>query len=147
MHRLALILLTGCTAMGVAQLRDAAAVSLDAEHVCTVADSGKGPAWYDGEDLCLHYDVAQAEAIVRRYGWGAVLGMLAHELGHAKEGNADERAADRWAGCALAKNGEGMRSTERFLEDYNPGPPAYETTDVRMRDTLSGFNRCTSDAH
>ena len=38
MHRLALILLTSCTAMGVAQLRDAAAVALDAEHVCTVAD-------------------------------------------------------------------------------------------------------------
>jgi len=152
MYRLALLLLTGCHAMGVAQLRDAAAVSLDAEHVCVREGIGDGPAGYSSADRCVRYDPQQESAIVRRYGWGAVLGVYGHELGHAIEHRAgrpsgDERAADRWAGCALAKNGEGTRSTERFLTDYNPGPPMYETTGVRVRDTRSGFNRCTSDAH
>ena len=152
MTRLALLLLTSCTAMGIAQQRDAAVTALAAELVCMVEDGSNGPAWYSPADHCVHYSTAQAEAIVSRYGWGAVLGLYGHEIGHGIEYRAgrdysDERAADRWAGCALARNGEGTRSTERFLADYNPGPPVYETTDVRVRDTRSGFNRCTSDAH
>ena len=146
------ILLTGCTALGVAQQRDAAATALAAELVCFVEDASDGPAWYSTADSCIHYDPAQGVTIARQYGWGAVLGMYAHEVGHAIEhrdgrDHGDERAADRWAGCALARMGESMRSTEAFLTDRNPGPPAYESTDVRIADTVHGFNKCATSAN
>ena len=143
--------LAGCLTMGVSQQRDAAVQALDADQVCFVEDSSDGPAWYDPYDTCVHHDPKQAVIIARQFGWGAVLGMHGHELGHAiehREGGdyRNEQMADEWAGCALARAGESLRSTRAFLEARNPGPPTYETTAGRMRDVAAGYNRCLDEA-
>ena len=152
MTRLAplLLALASCSTLGVSQQRDAAVTALAAELVCFVEDSSDGPAWYDPYDSCVHHDPKQAVIIANEHGWGAVLGMHGHELGHAiedREGRdyADERKADEWAGCALARAGESLRSTRAFLEARNPGPPTYETTAGRMRDVAAGYNRCLDE--
>ena len=150
-HALALLLLPGCLSLGVAQQRDAAVQALDAATVCFVEDSSDGPAWYDPYDTCVHHDPRQAVIIANEYGWGAPLGMYAHEIGHAiedREGRAydDERKADEWAGCALARAGEDLRGTVRLLTERNPGPPVYQTTAVRIADTAKGYNRCLDEA-
>lgn len=141
------LLLASCQTLGISQQRDAAIAALSAELVCFVEDSSNGPAFYSPADRCVHHDPKQAVIIANQYGWGAMLGAYGHELGHAiedREGRdySDERAADRWAGCALARNESGMRSTVAFLTDRNPGPPVYESTAVRIADTSKGYNRC-----
>lgn len=148
--------LTGCAALAPSAHRtplDDAAAALRPDLVCaydavlvwTPAAVRVSPDL----EVCVVYDPTQIKGIIRRYGYAAAVGIVAHELGHVVElrrespetafyGAISEPAADEWAGCALARQGLPIAPFQRFLKDNGEG------SSERLNAIAQGFNRCHS---
>lgn len=91
------------------------------------------------------------------YGDGAILAVIAHELGHALDETAPatwmkrdwpvELRADAWAGCALAKitlSTRGLRETLTALAKYPS--PAHPGWIQRLPALRLGYTQCGGEA-
>lgn len=84
--------------------------------VATIAGTPAGPH-------AIYHDPVALRAIGRVYGQSAVVGVFAHELGHAQHIRDGVRMsqwdaelyADMWAGCALRRLGYATGELEAFL--------------------------------
>jgi hypothetical protein len=87
------------------------------------------------------------------YGDGAVIAVVAHELGHAVNETAPaawirndwppEVRADVWAGCALAKANLTTRSLREALAGVSKYPsPAHPGWTLRLTALRLGYTRC-----
>ena len=96
-------------------------------------------------------------AIYESSGDGAILAIIAHELGHALDETAPaawikrdwpvELRADAWAGCALAKatlSARGLREALTVLEKYPS--PAHPGWSQRLPALRLGYTQCGGDA-
>jgi hypothetical protein len=94
--------------------------------------------------------------IYETYGEGAVVAVIAHELGHAVDETAPaawikrdwpaELRADAWAGCTLAKitvSARGLRQSLAALERYPS--PAHPGWSQRLPVLRIGYTRCGGD--
>lgn len=118
-----------------------------APNAMLVAANGDAKIVYAPQFLTTLYDT---------YGEGAVVAIIAHELGHAvdetapaawvKREWAPELRADAWAGCTLAKitlSARSLRETLTALEKYpSPAHPAWSQRAAALR---VGYTRCGGD--
>lgn len=94
--------------------------------------------------------------IYEAYGDGAVLSVIAHELGHAlsetapvawMRGNwSPEQRADAWAGCVLGKlnlTGRALQESLMALSKYPP--PAHPGWSERVSALHVGYAQCGGD--
>lgn len=96
------------------------------------------------------------QSLYDKFGDGAVIGVLAHEFGHALDelnpgrfgkGGTPEQRADAWAGCALAK----VQLTPTGLGEALSGVTQYPTPGnsdrtLRMATLRVGYTQCGGDA-
>lgn len=79
------------------------------------------PALASFPHRCVVLDQGQLEAISARYGFSAVVGIVAHEFGHVvayqRSGDLSQPSADYWAGCALARRGYWPDAYVAYLSD------------------------------
>jgi hypothetical protein len=96
-------------------------------------------------------------AIYEAYGDGAILAVIAHELGHGLDETAPapwinrewpvEVRADAWAGCALAKATLGARELREALTAVEKYPsPAHPGWSQRLPALRLGYTKCGGDA-
>lgn len=89
-------------------------------------------------------------------GDGAVIAVIAHELGHAVSETAPaswikpawppEIRADAWAGCALARVNLSARALQESLAQLAKYPaPAHPAWDLRLEALRTGFLQCGGD--
>lgn len=79
-------------------------------------------AFMPGLPPILTYDRAELKVATKRYGYAAVIGVMAHELGHVidtydgkdVEAPGAQDSADAWAGCALRVLGYPVEPFERM---------------------------------
>jgi hypothetical protein len=98
----------------------------------------------------VHYDPRFVSQIVARYGWGALWGVLAHEVGHAHLGMfsryvrdyTDENSADYIAGFLLCKNGINLEPFMRLLHEVNVDDGEHPNTATRLRTIMQGYQDC-----
>ena len=95
-------------------------------------------------------------SVYEEYGDGAIIGIIAHELGHAinetapaawmKSGWTPELRADAWAGCALAKVNLSARRLEATLTAISMNPsPAHPGWAQRIPALRLGYAQCGGD--
>lgn len=124
---IALLCVAACAPVSAMPSRlDAALAGLKGELMCVeTRDLERTPAMVEfyvdkSQPPCLVYDPEFMAAIERDYGYPAVVGIFAHELGHViglDRGDLSQEFADFWAGCALARRGLSLRPYLRVLED------------------------------
>ncbi|MBZ5575810.1 MAG: hypothetical protein LAP40_04540 [Acidobacteriia bacterium] len=96
-------------------------------------------------------------AVYEQYGDGAIVGLIAHEMGHAlddalgaawiKSSWTPELRADAWAGCALGKLGQSARDLEGSLAALAKYPSAgHPAWSIRLPVLQAGFTQCGGDA-
>ena len=100
------------------------------------------------------YNAAFLESMVRSYGLGASLGILAHEVGHhvdtvvppppwMNRGWGTELRADGWAGCELARAGSKGPELKSALQALAMSPsPAHPAWSLRAEALQRGFSGC-----
>jgi hypothetical protein len=102
------------------------------------------------------YAPAFFQSLYDNYGEGALIGVIAHEYGHALDeiypqkfgsGGTPELRADAWAGCALAKNNPTparLASALTGISKYpTPGNPPWE---IRLSAFKLGYTKCAGDS-
>jgi len=118
-----------------------------AANLMLVVDSGQAKLIYGPQFFATVYE---------HYGDGAILGIIAHEMGHALDdvmGAAwvqktwsPELRADSWAGCTLARidlNPGDLEASLAALAKYPaPGHPAWN---VRLPILRTGYTKCGGD--
>jgi hypothetical protein len=104
------------------------------------------------------YNPAFLEGMVKSYGLGASLGILAHEVGHHVDGvappppwmNPDwgtELRADAWAGCELARTGGKPSEIKSALQAIAMSPaPTHPAWSQRAEALQRGFSGCGGGA-
>jgi len=125
-----------------ALLRNATAANL-----MLVAEAGQAKLIYAPQFFATAYE---------RYGDGAILGILAHEMGHAlddamgaawvKSSWTPELRADSWAGCTLARielNAGDLEASLAALAKYPPS--AQPTWSARLPVLRIGYTQCGGD--
>jgi hypothetical protein len=98
------------------------------------------------------YSPAFFQTIYDTYGEGALIGVLAHEYGHALDeiypqkfgtGGTPELRADAWAGCSLAKSHLSPARLNAALTGISkyptPGNPPWQ---IRVSAFKLGFSKC-----
>jgi hypothetical protein len=91
------------------------------------------------------------------YGDGAIIALIAHELGHAlddtlgarwvKKEWAPELRADSWAGCLLAKASLGPSDLEAaFTALAKYTPPSHPEWNQRLPALRAGYTQCGGEA-
>jgi hypothetical protein len=95
------------------------------------------------------------QTVYDRYGEGALLGIMAHEFGHALDeiyparfGNAGppELRADAWAGCTLARISLSPPSLADALTALSKYPsPAHPGWALRLSALRLGYTKCGGD--
>ncbi len=94
--------------------------------------------------------------VYEKYGDGAIIAIIAHELGHAieettpaawmKRGWTPELRGDAWAGCALAKVTLSGRRLEAALTALSMNPsPAHPGWPQRIPALRLGYTQCGGD--
>jgi hypothetical protein len=147
----ALLLLTGChvAAPPLAPERLAAEAAGVSVLLCKapVAWRWSEATRLAGYDPAAHEIVLSRSAlrvVARRYGDAAVVGIVAHELGHACDHAAGrdlaELPADTYAGCLLGLLGERTGPLERFLAAESGDD--YPTVDERTAAVRRGWASC-----
>jgi hypothetical protein len=87
------------------------------------------------------------------YGDGAIIAVIAHELGHALDETAPgkwmkslatpELRADAWAGCALARSGLTIRALTEAVTALSKYPSAaHSSWGLRLTALRLGFSQC-----
>jgi hypothetical protein len=102
------------------------------------------------------YAPAFFQSIYDNYGEGALIGVLAHEYGHALDeifpqkfgnGGTPELRADAWAGCSLAKSHLTPARLDAALIGLSkyptPGNPPWQ---IRLSALKLGYTKCAGDA-
>jgi len=97
------------------------------------------------------YDREQLQRIGLRYGDDAVLGIFAHEMGHAwdstygrlADGPVGELSADYYAGCLLGVLGASTGPLVAFLADYGAADAEHPPAEVRQRFVEHGHQLCS----
>ena len=119
-----------------------------APNAMLVASNGDAKIVYQPQFFSMVYD---------NYGDGAIIAIIAHELGHALNETAPatwmngswspELRADAWAGCALAKSGLSATSVKEALTAVAKYPsPAHPGWAQRLPALRLGFTHCGGDA-
>jgi hypothetical protein len=119
-----------------------------AANAMLVADGSKAKLVYAPQFLTSAYDAL---------GDGAVLAIVAHELGHAlddtlgaawiKQGWTPEVRADSWAGCALARMNLDPSGEKAFLTTLAKYPsPAHPAWSARLPALRDGYLQCGGNA-
>jgi len=130
-----------CPAIGVFRNTSAANLML-------IAANGEAKIVYQPQFFSMVYD---------NYGDGAIMALIAHELGHAlnetapaawiESGWPPEVRADAWAGCALAKSGQSATSVKEALTALSKYPsPAHPSWAQRLPALRTGFTHCGGEA-
>jgi hypothetical protein len=96
------------------------------------------------------------QSVYDNYGEGALIGVMAHEYGHALDeiypqkfgtGGTPELRADAWAGCALAKSNLTPARLDAALAGLSkyptPGNPPWQ---IRLSAFKLGYTKCAGDA-
>ena len=115
-----------------------------AANVMLVADGSKAKLVYAPQFLSAAYDAL---------GDGAVLAIVAHELGHAlddtlgaawiKAGWTPEVRADSWAGCTLARLNLDPADLKAFLAALSKYPsPQHPAWNTRLPAVRDGYSQC-----
>ncbi|HEV3333150.1 MAG TPA: hypothetical protein VG096_19320 [Bryobacteraceae bacterium] len=119
-----------------------------APNAMLVASNGDAKIVYQPQFFSMVYD---------NYGDGAIIAIIAHELGHALNetapaawmngGWSPELRADAWAGCALAKSSLSATSVKEALTAVAKYPsPAHPGWAQRLPALRLGFTHCGGDA-
>jgi hypothetical protein len=95
----------------------------------------------------IHYDPRFIANVARHYGWDAVWGIFAHEVGHAhlgifdlyESGYTDENSADYIAGFLLAKNGISLDPFILLLTKINTDDGVHPHTTIRLNTIARGY--------
>ncbi len=107
-----------------------------------------------GTSSLVSYSPGFFELLDRRFGTGAVFGVLAHELGHHIDLHqpklpwfdsswSRELRADAWAGCAIARGGISPTSLEAAVGALMAFPSAsHPGADLRIPAIRTGFSNC-----
>jgi hypothetical protein len=96
-------------------------------------------------------------SIYNSAGDGAIIAVIAHELGHAlsetapvawiKSGWPPELKADAWTGCAIAKSNLQARDLQETLATLAKYPsPAHPAWNTRLPALETGYRQCGGDA-
>lgn len=115
-----------------------------AANAMLIAANGDAKIVYQPHFFAMVYD---------NYGDGAIIAIIAHELGHALNETAPaawmngswspELRADAWAGCALAKSGLSATSVKEALTAVSKYPsPAHPSWAQRIPALRLGFTHC-----
>lgn len=98
----------------------------------------------------LTYDRENSAGIIRDYGYGTMVAVFGHELGHVvyllEGGDPDavtlenEPRADAWAGCAARITGHPVAGVKRLLGDYYVDDP--EIAKARQAAVQEGWELC-----
>jgi hypothetical protein len=115
-----------------------------AANAMLIADAGEAKLVYTPQFFAAAYD---------RYGDGGIIGIIAHELGHALDDTLGaswingswtlELRADAWAGCTLARAGLVQEELEATLEALANYPsPAHPSWDLRLPVLRTGYAQC-----
>jgi hypothetical protein len=110
-----------------------------------------------GGDAKIVYAPQFFTSIYESAGDGAILAVIAHELGHAVSETAPaawmkaiaipELRADAWAGCVLAKANLSARALQESLSTLAKYPsPAHPAWNVRVPALRTGYTQCGGDA-
>ena len=110
-------------------------------------------AFWDGRtNPVIRYNYQFMASTYNRHGPNATYGIFAHELGHTinfrmgKNGNISqieqEKIADQYAGCALAKAGLPSDSMDSSLRSMSSPSPSYPSAGERMYLVKNGYDRC-----
>ncbi|HUI81066.1 MAG TPA: hypothetical protein VLY24_24245 [Bryobacteraceae bacterium] len=119
-----------------------------APNAMLIASNGEAKIVYQPQFFSMVYD---------KYGDGAIIAIIAHELGHALNETAPaawmksdwpaELRADAWAGCALAKSGLSAGSVKDALTAVAKYPsPAHPSWAARLPALRLGFTHCGGEA-
>jgi hypothetical protein len=119
-----------------------------AANAMLVVANGQAKIVYQPQFFSMVYD---------NYGDGAIIAIVAHELGHALNETAPaawmnsswspELRADAWAGCALAKSGLSGASVKEALVAVSKYPsPAHPSWAQRLPALRLGFTHCGGEA-
>jgi len=119
-----------------------------APRAMLIAANGQAKIVYEPQFFSMLYD---------NYGDGAIIAIIAHELGHALDETAPaawmnrswspELRADTWAGCALAKSGLSATSVKEALTAVSKYPsPAHPIWAQRLPALRLGFTHCGGTA-
>jgi hypothetical protein len=119
-----------------------------APNAMLFADQSGAKIVYQPQFFSMVYD---------KYGDGAIMAIIAHELGHAlneiapapwiKSDWSTELRADAWAGCALAKSGLSATSVKDALTALSKYPsPAHPSWTARVPALRLGFTHCGGEA-
>jgi hypothetical protein len=118
-----------------------------APNAMLIADSGQAKLVYSPQFFAAAYE---------SFGDNGILGIMAHEVGHAldatvgvawiKNSWAPELRADAWAGCVLARMGPGTSSLEPSLTALSKYPsPAHPGWNLRLPVLRTGYTQCGGD--
>jgi hypothetical protein len=111
----------------------------------------------DSDGVKLAYSPQFFTSVYEKYGDGAIIGIIAHMLGHGMDATAPARwmnslkepelRADAWAGCALAEanlSKSGLTAALTALSLYpSPSHPAWT---YRFKALRLGYTQCGGDA-
>jgi hypothetical protein len=106
-----------------------------------------------GERARIIYEPGFFTTVYETYGDGAILAILAHEVGHAidthrmpqwvKTSWSPELRADAWAGCALARMNLTVRQLQAGLTALSKYPsPAHPDWLIRIPILQAGYMQC-----
>ncbi|MEM9738445.1 MAG: hypothetical protein AAF829_01135 [Pseudomonadota bacterium] len=102
----------------------------------------------------IRYNTNFMQQQIDRFGPGATIAILAHELGHIIDfyqypqggpGINREATADRYAGCAFALAGAPEQSLQPFLQSLlsmGPSGPGYPSPQQRAQIARDGYYQC-----
>ena len=119
-----------------------------AANAMLVASSGQAKFVYAPQFFTTAYET---------YGDGAIIALIAHELGHAlddtlgarwvKKEWSPELRADSWAGCLMAKAGLASGELEAaFAALAKYPPPSQPAWNLRLPALRAGYTQCGGEA-
>ena len=119
-----------------------------APNAMLIADAGQAKLLYSPQFFAAAYD---------SFGDDGIVAIIAHEIGHAldatlgaawiKNSWSPELRADAWAGCVLAKTGQGPSGLEPSLAALAKYPsPSHPGWAMRLRVIRIGYTQCGGDA-
>jgi hypothetical protein len=110
----------------------------------------------DADQAKIVYAPQFFTAVYEKYGDGAIIAIIAHELGHALDETAPaswmnrtwtpELRADAWAGCALARVDLSLNGLREALTAFSKYPsPAHPSWTLRLPALRLGYRQCGGD--
>ncbi len=100
----------------------------------------------NGEPRIMMYNRDAMAGFIDEFGYAAVVGVFAHEIGHivdlADGDTPEELSADAWAGCALGLMGESPEAYALLLAVHAPITDVHPDPAIRRTAAIDGHNMC-----